>query len=279
MNYGFCIKSGKNLKSAEREILKTIPFHNIDYIYCENVERRGESRNLLCFQTKKAVKSEVLSACLSLWIIDNYEKQLMSELLYSDFMEFSCSEQKEILDIAQNKALYESRFYNINTLVKNLTKYFNTENTISIEGFLRFAASEYRTALEELLSEAIDDFIAEQEYNDFIELLCDYIETKPPIIDLLHITRDLRGNYKFYDFSKKPIAVSIDEEDLFNSLFSEEDKLMSILITLAPKRIIWHNENQIPNSNLKATIKNVFKNRFAECNECELCKKFFNPSN
>ena len=102
-----------------------------------------------------------------------------------------------------------------------------------------------------------------------------YIDDKIPMVDLLHIKANPDGSFSFYDFRQSSIAFSVEEDSvsqLFKNFLTEEDKLISVLITLAPKRIIWQETEKNKNQNIIKTVSEIFKDRFSLCNGCELCK-------
>jgi hypothetical protein len=57
----------------------------------------------------------------------------------------------------------------------------------------------------------------------------------------------------------------------YASTGSEDDLIISALITLSPNRIVIHCENNCNNKELIETIKNVFEHRVSFCNSCEFC--------
>ena len=122
--------------------------------------------------------------------------------------------------------------------------------------------------------DAAEEYYIEKEYEEFIELLSDYIDQCPSMIYLLHISHKPDGEFLFYDFTKTKIRIDAEKTTAHNPIenfLTYEDMLVSILITLAPKRIIWHSSEKHENNNITKTIQRIFKDRFSVCCGCELC--------
>ncbi len=240
------------------------------------VEKRLLSKGkkyVLFVKFQKPAKTEPLAEIIYSWIRKIYEPHLMKIALSNDFEDNSIDFKKILLD-AQKRM----NFINIKHkyIVKKITNYFKTENQLSVEGFIRFRLKEYRSALHISLCDAVEEFYIEQEYNDFIRLLREYISSKPSMIDLIHIRPENDGFFSFFDFTKTKIRIDVEKYNDCNQIenfLTKDDILISILIALNPKRIIWHNTEYFNNENLFNTIKLIFANRFSVCSGCELCDK------
>lgn len=271
MQKSLVIKSQYSLENIETAIIDTIAT-SVDYIYSEYFEKRGVKRYILYVKSKEELPAETVSFIIADLILNNYEMNLLSEILTNSFTEFSQYERNKILRIAQDKAEVYNEIYNYRYIVKKISNYLKNQNIISIDGFLKFRLFEYRRELEMLLCEAIEDFYVEQELCEFIDLMAEYVSISSPLIDLVHIKANPDKSFSFYDFKKNSISFMIYDDELFNNLFTEEEKIISVLLSIMPKRIIWHCNNEFENYNLLNTLKKIFKERFTICFGCEFCK-------
>lgn len=266
------IKSEHDLSLIEKTFTSIIIPDTLDCICTESLESRRGIRYFLYLKTKEKLSNEVISDCLGRWILNNYDIQLLAEILDSEFNEFSECERKEILKSAERKTEFSVNYNDYSYIVKNISNYLKTENTISVEGFLRFRLPKYRQKLKLMLCEAIEELYSEREYREFIKMITEYVSLSEPLLDLIHIKENCDKSFSFYDFRKNEIYLEVNDKELYDELLTEEDKVMSILISTIPKRIIWHNETEFKNSNLINTIKEIFKERFTECMGCEICR-------
>lgn len=265
------ISAGHCLLGLKTEIIKNVSADKIDYVYTESKKQKYGKRYFLYMKGKINALDKAMLECLSCWIVNSYEAELIEKLLRLEFDEFSPKQTAEILQIVNAKAdlNYKNRVTKL--IVKELSKYFEREKNLSIEGFLNFRLNEYHRAVELLVCEAVEEYFAEREYREFIELVKQYIAEKPAITDLLHIKANANGSFDFFDFRHRPISFYADEIFLFDDLLSEADKVMSVLISLIPKRIIWHGSANFENKSLVKTLEEIFEDSFTKCSGCKLC--------
>lgn len=267
------ISSGIDLGFVIDKIVKSAD-NTIDYFVIEEVPGKN-SRYIFNIISKKRLPKEHIAELLSEWILRCYEPRVMAEILHSDFVENDYDKQ-QIIKAVTAKIDFIRYFYNKGYIVKKITNYLKSEKAIQIEGFVRFRLSEYRQELSEMLYAAAEEYYIEKEYEEFITLLSEYVDECPPMIDLLHVSRKPDGEFLFYDFTKTKIRIDAEKTTAHNPIenfLTYEDILVSILITLAPKRIIWHSSGKFDNQNITKTIKAIFKDRFSVCCGCELCDK------
>ncbi|MBQ9757823.1 MAG: putative sporulation protein YtxC [Clostridia bacterium] len=263
-----------DIEEIGKNIAEAISGDELDYILVEKIPHSSSNRYFLTVKTDGELSSIKISEIIGSWIVNVYIQTLVRKMLGLYFSQ-SDLDKKRILESASKKTSVLKNNYYKEYVVKKLTKYFETENSLIIDGFLRFRLFEYREEVFNALYDAVEEFYAEKEYEEFLELISAYIKEKPAMIDLLHIKHDFDGKFYFYDFKKNNIAVDIEKSDeinLIENFLTREDILMSILITLAPKRIIWHNKCQIQNLTIMNTVSELFKERFSVCKGCELCE-------
>jgi len=217
------------------------------------------------------------------FIISQYETKLISRILNTNYCYFSLIERKDILKIAQKnlndldcKSLLNS-LYNIrrkNIIIKKLMEYFESSNEINIDGFVTFRLQDYSRDLENIVEKAVDDYLMEREYKEFIRLLKYFVEVQDPKLETVHIVVIDESKYILYDENETEITNQCIE-DFMNEVTEGEmnydDLLVSSLITLAPQNIVIHGINNIKNKELLETIKNVFSGKVISCTECDLC--------
>jgi putative sporulation protein YtxC len=150
---------------------------------------------------------------------------------------------------------------------------FLCENkALFLEGFFRFRLKDYVHELKENLEEAIDQLLADKEYQEFIKLLRYFVEIQEPKILEVHVLFYSKEKFRLLDEEEKPLEQEYLLKvlgDLKDEGLKYEDLLLSALITLSPQRIILH---QSEKTNIVNTILNVFTERVTFCRDCELCR-------
>ena len=261
--------------NAFENIIRENLQNNISYLKDETIlSGNHEKKHFFEIYFKHYIDEKILADLLCKWIIQYYEPYLIEKIFYSEFPENSGDKSIILKKFFEKKRNLENYKY----IVKKLTKYFKTYSNIIIRGFVQFRLTEYMEGLYADLYEAIEDYYIEKEYEEFLELLKEYIDVKPSLIDLVHINTDSDGNYVFFDFKMNKINVEIEDEaslNLFKNFFTRDDILLSFLIALTPKRIIWHKTQNLRNGNILNTVKAIFKNRVSVCTNCSECDKLF----
>ncbi|MGI6169488.1 MAG: sporulation protein YtxC [Christensenellales bacterium] len=132
---------------------------------------------------------------------------------------------------------------------------------ISLDGFQRFRMKEMAAVCEMCVDDSFDKMVIEQEYREFLKLLRYFVETQTPLVEEVHlIGRD--GKLELTDENFLPIQKDMLEQLWLDADYigmSDEDKLISILISIAPSRIHLHGDGG--NQKILETIIRVFNGR------------------
>ncbi|HHT49733.1 MAG TPA: hypothetical protein GXZ98_10645 [Firmicutes bacterium] len=160
----------------------------------------------------------------------------------------------------------------IKRVQKEVGSFLSENNAIFLEGFFRFRLKDYFSELKENLEEAIDQLLADKEYQEFIKLLRYFVEIQEPKILEVHVLFYSKEKFRLLDEEEKPLEQEYLLKvlgDLKDEGLKYEDLLLSALITLSPQRIILHHSDK---TNIVNTILNVFTGRVTFCRDCELCR-------
>lgn len=157
-------------------------------------------------------------------------------------------------------------------LAKQITRYFKENHQIALDGFISFRLKTYRQTLFICVEEAIQAYLLKKQYHEFIDLLRTFIESRSPKIPLVHIIHD---NQQFHVLKADGTPV-LDKElepffmEMADQTTSHKDYMMSILLSLAPERIIIH--TTCPNENVIKTLMQIFEGRVMTCDGCSQCQ-------
>ncbi|MCB8818486.1 putative sporulation protein YtxC [Desulfosporosinus shakirovi] len=177
-----------------------------------------------------------------------------------------------------NKGLGQVRGHGVNrktSLVTQILSCLDHSAVFDIEGFLRFRAQEYKNEVNKAVEFAIDEYVVEKEYLEFIELLKHFVDSQKPRLEYLHVGMTPQG--KFHLYNKDGVKVThqfLEDYQLDNvNELGYEDLLVSALIAVAPREITLHIRYEGFKDTLE-TIRKVFGNRVHDCAGCSLCEKF-----
>ncbi|SFH35174.1 putative sporulation protein YtxC [Desulfotomaculum arcticum] len=211
-------------------------------------------------------------------IVNNWQDILLKDIIRENYYYFDEDEKGAIYDYAQKKINLNDKIKERYRLVilHKLTEYLSANNNLVIDGFIRFRLKDYIDQLYDVADQAVDDFLMEREYKEFIELLRYFVEIQEPKADLVNVVLQNDGVFKLYDEKNQPINSDYLRDfmiDLVENEINYEDLLISALITIAPREVKFHSGTGEMPSSIVNTIKSVFVGRVSKCSGCSICKK------
>ncbi|MBE3574497.1 MAG: putative sporulation protein YtxC [Firmicutes bacterium] len=155
------------------------------------------------------------------------------------------------------------------TVSERLLRLLEETHEFPLEGFVRFRLKELYRRWEASVDAAVDSLVASQEFSDFAVLVQRYLELQEPRLPLLHVLPGPSGDFRVLDEDGDPLEIRVELEEGATPP-QPLDILLSLLVSVAPKRVILHVP---PTSPAAATIGTVFASRAYLCPGCELCQK------
>ncbi|WNR43561.1 putative sporulation protein YtxC [Paenibacillus roseipurpureus] len=166
-----------------------------------------------------------------------------------------------------------SRQRRIQMLKDQLITLLEEKHQLSLNGFLKFRLQEYKEELREIAEYAIDEFIMDRQYQEFISLLQYFVyiqEAKIPVAHLIH-----KGGHEFIILNDKMELIDANEFDasfrmeMLEKDINLEDMIVSTLITVSPANIYIHTRD--PELTIIKTIRQIFEDRTTVCSYCRTC--------
>jgi len=226
---------------------------------------------------------QFLADIISDLILNHWEENLLKDIIRENYYYFDAQERKIIYNYALHHVHSdeESRLYTIYTsnrkskILQKVMDFLHHNNSVVIDGFIRFRLKEYLSELREAADKAVDDYLMEREYQEFIQLLKYFVDVQEPRAEVVNILVNGVGNFKLYDEKMEPIKNDYMEGfvvELVDNEINYEDLVISALITIAPKNIVLHYKDDCGKSTTIDTIEGVFAGRVRECAGCNLCR-------
>lgn len=223
-----------------------------------------------------AFLSEV-STILSNLVIDEFDESIMKKYIFHNHCYFDSIERQKILDICFELCLNDNAYYDkkYNILFKSFFNYISNHKSIILNGFINFRLQNYCNLIETIVDEAVNNFIVEREYLEFISLLKLYISSQECNANVVHLI--YFNNYSILlDENKNIINISDDifkAKYLSDISFSFNDYTLNSLLTLIPKKIYIHLIDNYKDEFIN-TLQLIFENRISLCTDCSLCKLY-----
>ncbi len=224
--------------------------------------------NRAAFDVKNEKFSQIENK-LAKWIVKNLEREILKEILERNYEGFNENDKKYIVEktiaiLEKTKALRERHIAN------QLKEYFIESSLINVPGFVRFRLKAYKKELERALDKVIDIYLCQREYHDFIEMIKEYICLQEPLVSVLNIM-STETKVRYFDENMTELTAMFEKELSFEKDLTVDDKMLTILVLSAPRKIIWHNSRKSKNEELKRTMRKIFGDSLVICDGCQAC--------
>ena len=155
------------------------------------------------------------------------------------------------------------------TVANEAEHYLMTHGKLHIHGFLTFRLSDYRAVLREIVQYAVDEFVMEKQYQDFLSLLRYFVSLQEIKLPLVHLVHEEDSRFRLYDPEFEPLDTLAADRSVAEMLESEmqaDDRIVSGLIASSPRRILIHTTE--PELQVVATIESIFQDKVEICGNC-----------
>lgn len=276
------------IKTNNSNLLKYLlnEFNDLDIPdVCFSSKKFKHYKNVIIHYTgnSKDLFLDKISYILSLLVIDELEESFLKQSISHDYFYFNIHEQEKILNICFDimscdfPSIFDKKF---KVLYKIFYNFISNNNVLYLTGFIKFRGKKYFEILDNIIAEAVNSYIIEKEYFEFISLLQLYINSQPPQTELIHVIYS-NSNTILLDSNKEIINVShenLKSKYLSDISFSNNDYTLNALLTLLPKDIYIH--LLVPYiDDFINTLQNIFKNRIHICTNCNICNIYKENTN
>lgn len=275
----FCIKT--NNPQILEYLQKEISVMPLSDIYYSKNKFKIYSNIIIHYKgTQEPTFVNLFSDIITNSILLFYEDTIISRIINYNYFYFDAFEKSMIKSncidaLASDYTANYDRKENIWISVFNYLCTVNKTKSFIIDGFVNFRISEYTKYLDTIVDLGVNKFIIDREYNDFINLLKAYIDSKDSTIDLVHLIYT-NNSPILLDKSKDLINIStnniVNTTYLSDISFSACDYILNTLLSLIPDKIIIHliaDEDDFITS-----LKLIFSSRITICNECDICRTY-----
>ncbi len=268
----YCIKTN-NEEIAEYLLNRISNLDFPDIYYCrktfkiyENVIVHYKENNIDKF--KNIVANLIVDTILKF-----YQENIIKRVININYFYFDEFEKNMIIDnskefFIQDKTEIEE------TLFCEIKKYLKENRNIILEGIVNFRVNEYMKLLDNIVDMAVNKYIIEKEYKEFINLIKIYVDSTAFKTDILHLIY-FDGESILLDKEKKLVKLDTNINNvkyLSDISFSSNDIALNALLSLLPAKIKVHVIDQ--EDEFIKTLKLIFDNRIRICTDCNICKTY-----
>ena len=223
------------------------------YAITEQLRRRGYDRIRLCTEDAAAlydfIETIILEECLhGLWQKEGSAYRQMLEP--GDYVLF----QQQVQHRAQK---LEPQLREL--IHRDLQRILPHTDCLNVTGYLQFSARRLHRMLRRMLQDEYNWLEQELEQEEFVELLRFFVSVQPPLLEEAHVT--IHGSHftltdEWGNDLRQIYLDSLEEEEITG--VSDNDLMMSILITLLPRIIYIRIEELPPTTEFLVLLQQVF---------------------
>jgi putative sporulation protein YtxC len=214
-----------------------------------------------------------LAEALADYILEGAVPSYLEEMLDRQYFYFPNHERREIINLSEKvwqKEREEEQSLRPGVSCR-LKEMLERQDYLNIHGLVMFRLPEWRAALRRCLDQAVDDFLMEKEYQEFIKLLKYFVQLQEPKVYQVHVALDQQGNLVLLDQNYNYIEGPKQGADWEETAGDKDDLLISTLITAAPQKIVLHRQVHVQYPRATDTLKHVFEKRVSLCRRCKIC--------
>ena len=272
-----CIKTNNNkiidylLKKFNNTSLNETYITVKEFVHYKNIILHYKDDNALLFVN---ILANILTKC----IIQFYEKNLINNFINFNYFYFSKLEKDKIssntLELINNSEDSNTKYDLINN---TLFKYINEHHSLYLNGFINFRLQDYLEFLNTKIDFAVNKFLIDKEYLEFINILKLYINSE----SIHSKTNHLHLIYKDKDsiiINDNKEIISCNEnitkaKYISDISFSSNDLALNTLLNLLPKKITIHLTDGYVDEFIN-TLKLIFQERVIICEDCDICNMY-----
>lgn len=219
-----------------------------------------------------------LSNIITKTIIKYYEEDLIYSNINLNYFYFNSYEKKKILENTitslTDKTISNTRYdYINNEIYKNIIN----SHSLYLQAFINFNLPTYNTFLNNQIDNAVNKFLIDKEYLEFVNILRLYIKSE---------SEDSKTNHLHLIYKDKTSIIIDDNKNIVSCndnmkkakyvsdiSFSSNDFALNTLLNLVPKKITLHLVDGYPDEFIN-TLKLIFQDRIMVCEDCDICNMY-----
>lgn len=170
-------------------------------------------------------------------IIKFYQEKILRRIINVNYFYFDEFERKIILENC-DECISQEEEEITETIFIGVQEYILEHRNIVVEGVANFRINEYIKILDNIVDMAVNKYIIEKEYREFINLLKVYVNSTSSKTDMLHLIYT-NGESILLDKDKNIIQVDYNLNNakyLSDITFSSNDIALNTLLSLLPKK-------------------------------------------
>ena len=260
-----CIKT--NNKNVINYLLNAIDDIKVDNVYYSKLKFKIYHNIIVHykgFELDKFVST--MSEILSSLTVNLFEEDILKTIIAHEYFYFDSIDRAKILDFIDDFQDLND-YIKKNTLLYNIfSSYIYNNNKIFLDGFIPFRVQDYLNLLTEKVDYAVNRYLIDREYSEFISMLKMYVQSQSSGKDLVHLVYS-KNTSVLLDENKNIIedkSIAFNAKYLSDITFSDNDYALNTLLSIVPKKIYVHLIDKNIDEFIQ-TLKLIFEDKIVIC--------------
>lgn len=272
-----CIKT--NNKKIIDYLLKEIENLDITDIYISLKDFHHFSNIIIHYKgNNNTLFVNSISNLLTKTIILFYEKELLKDSINLNYFYFNAIERNKIIsNTLELLNEYEALNIKYDFINNELFTHLSNSHSLALKGFIDFRLPNYLNFIDEKIDLAVNKFLIDKEYLEFVNILRLYINSESihSNIDHLHLIYKNKNSVIIND--QKEIVSCNDNitkaRYISDISFSSNDLALNTLLNLLPKKITIHLIDSYQDEFIN-TLQLIFQDKVMICEDCNICSMY-----
>ena len=272
-----CIKT--NYDQVINYLLKNFEDINLENTYISIKNFKHFHNIIIHYLGKEYTKfCTKLSNIITKAILYYYEEELVYNNINLNYFYFNSYEKKKIFEntislLLEDKTANKRYDYINNEIYKSIF----SSHSLYLQAFIHFRLNEYHHFLNSQIDLAVNKFLIDKEYVEFVNILRLYInsESENSKINHLHLIYKDKTSV-IIDDNKNIISCNDNMKKakyISDISFSSNDFALNTLLNLVPKSITLHLVDGFCDEFIN-TLKLIFQERIKICEDCDICNMY-----
>lgn len=257
-----------------RNIAADYRFHYADgrvSVVCESTGITPPSSRLI--KGIKARAAEIIAE----HVVSDKEPMLLRKILHKSYALYKHEDIPKMVQTAHAilnglsdfEVYMKGRERRMAELYSSFYDYLQTSASVDIDGWICFRMPGYRSELNDAVDLAVDEYLMDQQYEEFIGLLKCYVQLQDTRVPLIHLQHIKGTDFRLLDEQMHPLGTIPAYEGITIKMADQElqmeDAVVSSLISLSPAKIMIHTHE--PEMRMIGTIQEIFGDRAQLCSD------------
>lgn len=218
------------------------------------------------------VVRERVSWAVAETIVRDFQPQLLLEAAREIMPEGDETAVADVIILAQEHIGRLPEEDALADVASSVSAYLREEKRLHLGGFVKFRLGDYRSRLRKIVGDAVGSVRSDRSQREFVKLLAYLIDHQESAIDELHVYPAAHDSFEMRDAHGSSVDADFLEAYVWDLAheggIDKEDLLISALVSLAPRRVLWHFDRA---GRRPIVLEQVLGSRLKYCQGCEHC--------